>query len=153
MVDNVKERFKTNTTLADISVEKTDTDNDVRELTKLGNLLWSCQRHKWSKTCSWKYRFESSCYFSFDCAGNRWSQLNSTVVTNNMLFILIQKIVEDLLVQKSDSFKIVTGSWLEGNDFINESVGFMTQISNVLLSLNFLLDICWIISNLKLDCI
>jgi len=153
MVDDVQERFKTNSTLSDISVEKTDSDNDVRELTKLSNLFWSCQRHKWSKTSSWKYRFQSSRNFSFNCAGNWWSQFNSTVVTNNMLFVLIQKIIEDLFVQESDSFKIVTRSWLEGNNFINEPVGFMTQVGNVLLSLNFLLDVSWIISNLKLDCV
>jgi hypothetical protein len=29
----------------------------------------------------------------------------------------------------------------------------MTQISNVLLSLNFLLHVSWIISNLELDCV
>lgn len=153
MVDDVKERFKTNTTLSDISVEKTDSDNDVRQLTKLSNLFWSCQRHKWSKTSSWKYRFQSSRNFSFNCAGNWWSQFNSTVVTNNMLLVLIQKIVENLLVQKSDSFKIITGSWLKRNDFINKSIGLMTQIGNILLSLNFLFDISWIISNLQLDCV
>jgi hypothetical protein len=42
MIDNVKEGFKTNTTLADISVEKTDTNNDIGEFTKLSNLFWSC---------------------------------------------------------------------------------------------------------------
>jgi hypothetical protein len=89
MVDDVKEGFKTNTTLADISVEQTDTDNDIREFTKLGDLFWSCQGNEWSKTGSWKYRFESSSYFSFDCIRNRWSQFNGTVVTNNMLFVLI----------------------------------------------------------------
>ena len=66
MVDDVKEGFKTNTTLSNISIEKTDTNNDVRELTKLGNLFWSCQRHEWSKTSSWKYRFQSSSNFSFN---------------------------------------------------------------------------------------
>jgi len=70
MIDDVKERFKTNTTLSDISVEETNTNNDVRELAKLGNLFWSCQRHEWSKTGSWKYRFKSSSNFSFNCAGN-----------------------------------------------------------------------------------
>ena len=153
MIDDVEERFKTNTTLSDISVEETDTNNDVRELTKLGNLFWSSQRHEWSKTGSWKYRFKSSRNFSFNCAGNWWSQFNGTVVTNNVLLVLIQKIVEDLLVQKSDSFKIVTWSWLEGNDFINKSVRLMTQVSNILLSLNFLLHVSWIVSNLQLDCV
>jgi len=153
MVNDVQEGFKTNTTFTNISVEKTDTNNDVREFTKLSNLFWSCQGHEWSKTSSWKYRFESSSYFSFNCAGNGWSQFNGTIVSNDMLLVFVQKIIEDLLVQKCDSFKIVTGSWFEGNDFINESVGLMTQVSNVLLSLNFLLDICRIISNLQLDCV
>jgi hypothetical protein len=108
MIDDVKERFKTNTTLSDISVEKTDTDNNVRKLTKLSNFFWSCQRYKWSKTGSWKHRFKSSSNFSFNCVGNGWSQFDSTVVTNNVLLVLIQKIIEDLLVQESYSFKIVT---------------------------------------------
>jgi hypothetical protein len=98
MIDNVKERFKTNTTFSDISVEETDTNNDIGEFAKLGNLFWSSQGNKWSETGSRKYRFKGCCDFSFNGARNRWCQLDCTVVSYNMLFVFVKKVVEDFLV-------------------------------------------------------
>ena len=56
-----------------------------------------------------------------------------------MLFVLIKQIVEDLLVQKSDAFKVVSGAWLKRHDLVDEPVGLVAQVGNVLLSVDFLL--------------
>ena len=39
-----------------------------------------------------------------------------------MLFVLVEKVVENLLVKQSDSLEVVTGSWLETDDLIDKSV-------------------------------
>lgn len=70
-----------------------------------------------------------------------------------MLFVLVKEVVKDLLVEKSDSLEIIARPWLETDDLIDESVGLMTQVSDVLLSLNFLFHICRIVTDLKFYCV
>ena len=70
-----------------------------------------------------------------------------------MLLILIQQIVENLLVEKSDALKVITASGFEADDFVDESVGFVAQVSNVLLPLHLLLDICRIVTDLQFNCV
>ena len=52
MVDNLIEAFKTDATLANISVEEADADNDVRKLSELGDFLRGRQGHEWAETGS-----------------------------------------------------------------------------------------------------
>ena len=65
-----------------------------------------------------------------------------------MLLILIQKVVEDLLVKKGDTLEIISGSWLKTYDFIDESVGLVGKVGDVLLSLHLLFYICRIVTDL-----
>ena len=39
-----------------------------------------------------------------------------------MLFVLVEEVVEDLLVQSSDSFKVIARSWLETDNLIDKAV-------------------------------
>ena len=57
MVNDFVERFKADSTLTDISVEKADTDHNVRKLTKLGNFLRNGERDKRTETSSGEDRF------------------------------------------------------------------------------------------------
>lgn len=59
-----------------------------------------------------------------------------------MLFVLIQQIVKDLFVEKSNSLEIISRSGLETDDLVNETVGLMRQGCDVLLTLEFLFHIC-----------
>ena len=70
-----------------------------------------------------------------------------------MLLVLIQQIVEDLLVEKSDALEVVAASGLEADDLIDESVGLVAEIGDVLLSLDFLLDVCRIVTDLQFNCV
>ena len=54
VINNVQKRLKTNTTLADVTVEKSDTDYDIAQLAELGDFFWSGQGYEWSKSSSWK---------------------------------------------------------------------------------------------------
>ena len=68
-----------------------------------------------------------------------------------MLLVLIQQVVEDLLVQDRDALKVVTTARLKGDDFVDEPVGLVRQIGDVLLPLNFLLDVGGIVTDLEHD--
>lgn len=68
-----------------------------------------------------------------------------------MLFVLVQQVVEDLLIQNGDTFEIVSAARFETDDFIDQTVGFMGQIGNVLLALNFLFYVSGIVADLELD--
>ena len=70
-----------------------------------------------------------------------------------MLFVLVEKVVENLLVKQSDSLEVVTGSWLKTDDLIDKSVRLMTKVSDVLLPLNFLFHIGRIVTDLQFYCI
>jgi hypothetical protein len=41
MIDNFIETFKADSSLSDVSIEKTDTNHDVGQLTKLSHFFWS----------------------------------------------------------------------------------------------------------------
>ena len=68
-----------------------------------------------------------------------------------MLFVLVQQVIEDLPVEEGDTFEVIARAWLKAYYFINESIGLVRQVSDVLLSLHLLLHICRIIANLKLN--
>ena len=65
-----------------------------------------------------------------------------------MLLVFVEKVIEDFLVEESNTFKVVSRSWFKTDDFIYKTVGFMRKVSNVLLSLNFLSHIGGIITYL-----
>ena len=70
-----------------------------------------------------------------------------------MLLVFVQQIVKDFLVEERNAFEIVTRSRLETHDLIDQAVRFMRQISDVLLPSYFLLHVCGVVSDLKLDCV
>ena len=55
MINNVNERFKTNSSLSNVSVEESNSDDDIGQLTKLSDLLWSGERYEWSESSSWEH--------------------------------------------------------------------------------------------------
>lgn len=55
MINNVNERFKTNSSLSNVSVEESNSDDDIGQLTKLSDLLWSGKRDEWSESSSWEH--------------------------------------------------------------------------------------------------
>ena len=65
-----------------------------------------------------------------------------------MLLVLVQQVVEDLLVKRSDAFEVVARSGLETDDLVNEAVGLVGQVGDVLLPLNFLLHIGGVVTYL-----
>ena len=68
-----------------------------------------------------------------------------------MLLVLVQQVVEDLPIEEGDAFEIVARARLKAHDLIDESVGLVRQVSDVLLSLHLLLHISRIVANLKLN--
>lgn len=42
VINDFLEALKTNSTFTNVSVEKTDSNNDIGQLAKLGNFFWSC---------------------------------------------------------------------------------------------------------------
>ena len=68
-----------------------------------------------------------------------------------MLLVLVEQVVENLLIKESDTFEIVSGARFETDNFIDQAVGLMRQIGNVLLSLDFLLDVGGIVTDLQLN--
>jgi hypothetical protein len=68
-----------------------------------------------------------------------------------VLLVLVKKVVKNFLIQQGNTFKIVSGPGLEADNLIDETVGLMAQVCDVLLSLNFLLHICRIVTDLKFD--
>ena len=49
MVYDLREALEADTSLADVSIEESDTNDNVGELTELGNLLWGGQGDKRSE--------------------------------------------------------------------------------------------------------
>ena len=141
MVDDLTETLEADTTLTDVTIEKPNADDDVRQLTKLGNLLRSGQSDKGTQTGSGQDRFESGSDLSFDCVADRGGQLDVRILSNNVLLVLIQQVVKDLLVEQSDALEVIAGTWFETDDLVDQAVRLVRQICDVLLSLNFLLDV------------
>ena len=48
MVDNLVEALEADTTLADITIEEANTNDDVRKLTKLSHLLGGRKGNEWT---------------------------------------------------------------------------------------------------------
>ena len=65
-----------------------------------------------------------------------------------MLFVFVQQVVEDFLVEESDALEIVSRSGLKAYNLIDQSVGLVAQICDILLSLDFLLYVCRIVTDL-----
>mgnify|MGYP007047531751 CR=1 FL=1 len=65
-----------------------------------------------------------------------------------MLLVLVQQVIEDLLVKQGDALKIISRPWLKRDNLVNETVGLVAQVCDVLLSQNFLLDISRVIADL-----
>ena len=122
MVDDVEEGLKTNATLTNVSVEEPDADDDIGKLAELSDLLWRSQGYEWSKTSSWQDRLESSRHLPFNGVRNGGIKLDRGVISNNVLLILIQQVVEDLLVEKRDALEVIARPWLKADNLIDEPV-------------------------------
>jgi hypothetical protein len=70
-----------------------------------------------------------------------------------VLLVLVKQIVEDLFVKEGDSLEVVTRSWLETDDLVDETVGLVAEVCDVLLTLNLLLNVGRIVTDLKFDSI
>ena len=68
-----------------------------------------------------------------------------------MLFVFVKEIVEDFFVEQCNTLEIVATARLEADDFVDEAVGLMRQVSDILLTLHLLLDVCRVISDLQLN--
>ena len=53
VVYDLREALEADTSLADVSVEESDTNDNVGELTELCNLLWGGQGDKGSEAGTW----------------------------------------------------------------------------------------------------
>ena len=148
MVDDIDEGLKTNATLSNVSVEQSDANDDVRQLTELSHLLRGGQTDKWSETGSWEHRLEGGGHLSFNGVGDGGSQLDGAVVADDVLLVLVEQVVEDLLVEDGDALEVIAASRLERDDLVDESVGLVGQVGDVLLSLDFLLNIGRIVTDL-----
>lgn len=151
MINNFVKTFETYTSFTYISIKKSDSDDNIRKFAKLSDFFRSSQGHKRPETCTWKNTFECSSNFTFNSIIDCISELNLRVVANNVLFVLVKKVVENFLVKKRDAFKVVTRTRLKTDNFINESVWVMGKIGDILLSGHFLSHISRVISNLEFD--
>lgn len=68
-----------------------------------------------------------------------------------MLFVLIEKVIENLLVEQRYALEVVAAAWLETHDLVDETVRLMRQRGDVLLSLHLLAHVGRVIAYLKLD--
>ena len=107
MVDDLVETFQTDTALSDVSIEQPDSDHNVRELAKLSNLLWCGQRNEWSQTGPGQDGFKSSGNLTLNRVRDGCRQLNVGVLSNDVLLVFVEKVVEDLLVEQRNAFEIV----------------------------------------------
>ena len=80
-------------------------------------------------------------------------QLDRGVVADDVLLVLVEQIVENLFVKEGDSFEVVTRSWLETDDLVDEAVGLVAEIRDVLLTLYLLLNVGRIVTDLQFDSI
>ena len=53
MVNDLRETLEADTSLADVSVEESDTDDNIGELAELGDLLWGGQGNERSEAGTW----------------------------------------------------------------------------------------------------
>lgn len=73
------------------------------------------------------------------------------VVTDDLLLVFIEEIVEYFLVQQGDAFEVVARAWLKADNLVDQAVRLVRQVCDVLLPLHFLLDVGRIVADLKLD--
>ncbi len=50
------------------------------------------------------------------------TQLDIWVFADNVLLVLVQQVVEDFLVEKGDTFEIVTWARLEADNLVNQAI-------------------------------
>ena len=67
-----------------------------------------------------------------------------------MLFVLVEQVVEDLLIEQSDALKVISASRFKAHNLINQVVRLVRQVRYVLLSLHLLAHICRIVADLEL---
>ena len=151
MLDYLRKTFKSNSSLSNISVKKSNTYHNIRKLTKLSNLLRSCKRNERSQTSSRQNTLKRSCNFSFNRTSDRRCQLYRAEISNNVLLILIHQVVKNPLVKLSNSFKVISTSRLKRYNLIDQLIALMWEICDVLLPLILLLYISRVISDLQLD--
>ena len=108
MVDDLVEALKADTTLADVTIEEANTNDDVRKLAQLSNFLGGRKSNEWTQTSSGKDGLESSGDFAFNSVRHGSSQLDVRVLADNVLLILVQQVIEDLPIEESDTFEVVT---------------------------------------------
>ena len=68
-----------------------------------------------------------------------------------MLLVFVKQVVEDLLVEKCDSLKVIARPRLKAHNLIDQPIWLVGQIGDILLSLDLLLDVGGIITDLQFD--
>ena len=127
MINNLRETFQADTSLADISVEKSNTNNDVGQLAQLSDLLGCSERHEGSQTGSGKHTLQGSSDLSLDGVSNGSCQLDRGIVSDDMLLVLVQQVIEDLLVEESNAFEVVSTARLEAHNLIDQTVRLVRE--------------------------
>jgi len=151
MVDNLVETFETNTTLTNISVKQTDANDDIGQFAQLGDFLGSGQTDEGSEAGTREHRLEGSSDFSLDGVRNSIGQLDLRVVADDVLLVFVKQIVEDFLVEESDAFEIVTRARFKRHDLVDQAIGLVGEVGDVLLSSHFLFDVGGIVADLQHD--
>lgn len=122
MVNNLVETFETNTSLSNVSIEKSDANHDVGQLAELGDLFWRGQRNERSQTGTRQNRLKSGCNFSLNRIRHRRRQLNVRVLANNVLLIFVEEVVEDLFVEERDALKVISRARLKTDNLIDQTI-------------------------------
>jgi len=68
-----------------------------------------------------------------------------------MLLVFVEEIIEYLLVQESDALEVIARARLKADYLIDQSVGLVAEIGDVLLPLHFLLDVSRVVTDLQFD--
>ena len=68
-----------------------------------------------------------------------------------MLLVFVEEIIEYFLVQESDALEVIARARLKADYLIDQSVGLVAEIGDVLLPLHFLLDVSRVITDLQFD--
>jgi len=68
-----------------------------------------------------------------------------------MLLVFVEEIIEYFLVQESDALEVIARARLKADYLIDQSVGLVAEIGDVLLPLHFLLDVSRVVTDLQFD--
>jgi hypothetical protein len=90
VIDDLREALQADTALTDVTVEKSDADDDVRKFAQLSNLLWRGEGDEGSQAGTRKDTLEGGRYLTLYGVGHSCSQLNRGIVAQDVLLVLVQ---------------------------------------------------------------